>query len=387
MKKTLRILCTLLLLASAGDMFALQTTFMFNKKNGVVNTYGAQYKGEAVKAQTSAPPEYCYTTDVVWTSDDNNITLTGYNYFYRYYKSNYKLSLCGPSGGLKDGTSGYVTVKAPDGYLITDLTIGGTTSSMKIEQSGTGTTSGGTTAQVALNWAGFSQDVTIEWSGTSNSYVSVDSIVVTYGKAYDIEITSAGYATLYYSDLDLMVPNDVKAITYKDVNDGVVEESKTYSSRKIIPAGEAVVLKGDEGKYQFVNIETESEPDENNILMGTDEDTETVGPDETKKYLFYKLSQDANETAGSVGFYWGANGGGAFTNAAHRAYLPVEREQAAGAKKFLFSDEGLTDGIQTVQTATAVENDAVYTLSGVRVSGSQLPAGIYIKNGKKFINK
>lgn len=49
----------------------------------------------------------------------------------------------------------------------------------------------------------------------------------------------------------------------------------------------------------------------------------------------------------------------------------------------------------TAATATAIsnitvaeeENAPVYTISGVRVNGKNLPAGLYIKNGKKFIVK
>jgi len=387
MKKSLRTICTLLLLAMVGNTYALKTTFMFNKKNGVANTYGAQYKGDAVKAQTSQIPEYCYTTDVVWTSDDGNITITGYNYFYRFYNKKYTLSLCGPSGGLKDGTTGYVTLKAPEGYLITNLTIGGTTISMNIEQSGTGTQGGGTSTSVVKTWEGFSQDVTIQWNAKSNSYVAIDSIAVTYGKAIDVKVTAAGYGTLYYSTTGIMVPTGVTALTYTDVKSGYMVEGTKYGERKVIPAGEAVVIKANEGTYQFVEMETETEKSDANILMGTDEDALTVGPKEDVEYKFYKLSLDANNTAGTVGFYWGGNGGDAFTNKAHKAYLPIPRSQAMSAPRFLFEmeDETVT-GISNAKQQTA--SDAVYTLSGVRMSNTQaLPAGIYVKNGKKYLVK
>ena len=46
---------------------------------------------------------------------------------------------------------------------------------------------------------------------------------------------------------------------------------------------------------------------------------------------------------------------------------------------------GTDTGINNV-TVDTKQADAIYTLSGVRVSG-KLPAGVYIKNGKKVIVK
>jgi len=46
---------------------------------------------------------------------------------------------------------------------------------------------------------------------------------------------------------------------------------------------------------------------------------------------------------------------------------------------------GTDTGINNV-TVNTKQADAIYTLSGVRVSG-KLPAGVYIKNGKKVIVK
>ena len=45
-----------------------------------------------------------------------------------------------------------------------------------------------------------------------------------------------------------------------------------------------------------------------------------------------------------------------------------------------------TSGITEV-TADVVSSDAVYNLQGVRMNGKNLPAGIYVKNGKKFAVK
>lgn len=46
---------------------------------------------------------------------------------------------------------------------------------------------------------------------------------------------------------------------------------------------------------------------------------------------------------------------------------------------------GTVDGISNVSTSENDVNAPVYNLAGVRVSGKNLPAGVYVKNGKKFI--
>lgn len=46
-----------------------------------------------------------------------------------------------------------------------------------------------------------------------------------------------------------------------------------------------------------------------------------------------------------------------------------------------------TTGISEVITKTVNASDAIYNLQGVRMNGKNLPAGIYVKNGKKFIVK
>jgi len=49
-------------------------------------------------------------------------------------------------------------------------------------------------------------------------------------------------------------------------------------------------------------------------------------------------------------------------------------------------EKSSTDGISEVKVG-ATTSDAIYNLQGVRMNGKNLPAGIYVKNGKKFIVK
>ena len=106
-------------------------------------------------------------------------------------------------------------------------------------------------------------------------------------------------------------------------------------------------------------------------------------------YKFYKLSLNGGGDDNSVGFYWGADNGAPFTYRAHnQAYLAVAvpKTETPGQAVAAYLFKGDKTGIYNI-TTTEVErnNNATYTLSGIRVENKQLPKGIYIKNGKKVV--
>ena len=189
-----------------------------------------------------------------------------------------------------------------------------------------------------------------------------------------VKLNKYGYATMYYGNLALTVPEGVTATTYTED----VEESTTYNAGEAIPAGEAVVLKGEANtEYTFELTTTDVAPDTNNALMGLDEAGETVAPADGD-YKFYMLSAKN----GKVGFYYGTRcpNGEAFQTAAHKAYLVVP--VAAGAKEcYIF---GETTGINSIQNAEFAEG-SVYNLNGQRVDKNY--KGVVIVNGKKLIKK
>ena len=187
-----------------------------------------------------------------------------------------------------------------------------------------------------------------------------------------ITISDAGYATLYYSDKNLQVPAGVKAYTVWVENNAAV----VLAEYNVIPAGSAVILQGAPGDYEFAIKAKGDEVVGANMLMGTDEAAMTVGPTDGN-YKFYKL---ANGKSHGLGFYFDAEDGAAFMNGAHKAYLAVEASKAMEAYGFH------PTGIKTVM-ANLPENAEVYTISGVRVNNTNLPAGLYIVNGKKMVIK
>lgn len=99
--------------------------------------------------------------------------------------------------------------------------------------------------------------------------------------------------------------------------------------------------------------------------------------------VYYKLAYNDYTAKTGLGFYWGADNGGAFYVKAGTAYLAVPKANTAGAKGFAFNGEAT--GIEGVNAN--VENaKAIYNLNGQRVASMAKP-GLYIVNGKKVVRK
>ena len=201
----------------------------------------------------------------------------------------------------------------------------------------------------------------------------VENVTLTMG--------TVGYATLYYGDRALVVPEGVTAHTMRVENDQLVW-SKTYTAGATIPQATGVVLKGQQGSYTFKVSQDEGEADAANMLKGTDEAATTTGGD---SYFFLSPAPDNAE---NVGFFWGADNGGAFTNGAHKAYLAVP--QGSSAKRTRgYALSSHTTGVDAIaakqETAASDDTQLLVNLWGQHVSSGY--KGIVIKNGKKYILK
>lgn len=200
-------------------------------------------------------------------------------------------------------------------------------------------------------------------------------------KDVTINISSVGYATLYYGDRALRVPAGVTAKTYK-VTNGKLEESKVYETGSVIPAGQAVVLKGAKGDYPFYYTEVTGDSDSESMLKGSDDDKDTEGGT-----YYYALQAKKSDGTGGPGFYWMKEDGAVFKNGAHKAYLALENkfgsQEVGGAKSFYLFEEAT--GIRNVQTDNEAAKEQRFNLSGQRVGSGY--KGIVIVNGKKIVIK
>lgn len=188
-----------------------------------------------------------------------------------------------------------------------------------------------------------------------------------------VEIGETEHATLYYSYLNLQVPDGVQAFTVVPAGDHKVALVPIESG--IIPAGEGVIVKGKKGSYQFKIADTDDIDTNPTELLGTDIDTYIA---ETG-YKYYMLTTK-DGIPSTLGFYYQSGDGSSINNAAHKCYLKIAAAEAPMAFTFVNPD-----GIQEVGT---IENNSdVYTISGVRMNDKPAQKGIYIINGKKVVVK
>ena len=199
------------------------------------------------------------------------------------------------------------------------------------------------------------------------------------GETVPVTISSAEWATLYYSDKAFEIPEGVTAKIVVAIDDNDVIDFEDLNG--IIPAGTAVVLNGPQGTYDFKVVNDETVAPANNLLRGFDAPHLTEGGD-----IYYKLTVKND----IVGFYWGEENGEAFESGEHKAYLAIPAG-ASNAKFFVLGtagdlvseDGGFVDGINEV-TASDSKNE-YFNLNGTRVNS--LRKGIYIVGGKKVVIK
>ena len=146
---------------------------------------------------------------------------------------------------------------------------------------------------------------------------------------------------------------------------------------KKVPAGEGILLIGDEGEYRVPHKSTTAYY--MNMFKGT---LKAITINETDgEYTNYYLSNGAS----GVGFY---KVNGSVDLKANRAYLPLLKSTTSGSRGFIgldFDDgEEGTTGINEAPQRLA-EKDVYYNLQGQRVDNPS--KGLYIKNGRKVVIK
>lgn len=151
-----------------------------------------------------------------------------------------------------------------------------------------------------------------------------------------------------------------------------------------IPANTGVLLNSQKGgEVTYYTVENKEvaaySADLDNMLMPSVAGGEfTAEPGK----VYYKLAYNDYKAQTGLGFYWGADNGGAFKVKAGTAYLAVPAGDAP-AKGFAFNGEAT--GIEGV--SANVENaKAIYNINGQRVASMAKP-GLYIVNGKKVVRK
>lgn len=188
--------------------------------------------------------------------------------------------------------------------------------------------------------------------------------------------TEEGYGT-FYTDKNYVLPQGLTAFGYTSIDGNTLTKSVEYVAGDIVPANTAVVVKGAKGSYNYYNTEeVATKTIEKNLLKGVTTDTRIEAASGVKRYILTRADD------GILAFY--RTNSGTINVKANRAYLEVPTAMAVAS----FSLEGSATGINNVVTTAAKQG--IYTISGVRLNATttkELPAGIYIVDGKKVIVK
>lgn len=260
---------------------------------------------------------------------------------------------------------------------------------------------------------------------TSNSYFgpylsssSGTQLVSLYKKIPNVSVPSstlalramAGdgtyYATFSNMDNDVIFADGVKVYTVTvnnsrmafrelDKTEYAADADLTSESRAAegyyVPKGNGVLISsdGDQASYYLPAREVaDAAIDAGNMLEAAAVDGMFAAED---GYKYYKLAYDSYTAQADLGFYYGADYGGAFTVRRGIAYLAVPDEalavsSEAAPARFVFGGEDHTTAIRDIGAAALTAQPVIYNLAGQRMMETGR-RGIYIVNGKKVIMK
>ena len=323
------------------------------------------------------------TMNAVTLVDINGASLNGFTTNGgKTATSNGCLQLAKTSGKLvspafPDFTNGY-TVKITyyiGGSNNPTLTSGELTATGKAD--GTGTMADGT---------GFSVELTVPTGAafelTAGNATYISRIEITKNDAPE-PTTATITLNAACTDGEMVYGTFSSSKAFKVSNDIIVSEIMVengklvvtnYASGAIVPANTGVMVSAMEGGDYTVELSSE----EGISVLGTDNMLKPGSEAMSGDCKFYRLTMHGGKT---LGFFWGAAEGAAFSIAADKAYLAVPTTMAANIQGFTFSDT--ETGINGINAAEGKQ--AIYNLQGQRVS--RAVKGIYIVNGKKVIIK
>lgn len=192
--------------------------------------------------------------------------------------------------------------------------------------------------------------------------------------------TPEGFGT-YYNSNSYILPEGLTAFGYTTANtDGTLVKTEEFTGGDVVPAGAALVVKGNTGDYEcYATDQAATKTLEGNLLKGVAAQTEITVESGIKRYVLTKVN-------GVLGFYQTQSGN--IKVPANRAYLELKEAQAQAVS--FFQLDGETTGIENATATTKEAPKAIYTLSGVRLKATTtqgLPAGAYVVNGKVVIVK
>lgn len=219
---------------------------------------------------------------------------------------------------------------------------------------------------------------TVYLKSTGNPYYYAVLFVPNSDENYTMKRTvtlgSAGMAT-FSATQNYTLPEGLKAYTVESTDDVSVFMNEIKTG--VIPACTGVVLMGEQGDYTLTSTETATVQTDN-LLKANIANYNLPATNNTKTN--YTLAADGFKKSTGVG-----------TLAAGKAFLRIDTPASGGAAKLALDFNGFEPtAIENVCVNESEKTEGkVYSITGQLVGSSlsNMPKGIYIVNGKKYINK
>lgn len=194
----------------------------------------------------------------------------------------------------------------------------------------------------------------------SSAWVVPEGLIVSEVSVEDGKLRIRSYAT------DAIVPPNTGVMLS-------VEKDGIYTASDAGIYTITVKLSADEG-MPLVSGDNRLRPTNNGV---TADEMSAADPD----CIYYRLTM---HNGSQIGYWWGAENGGAFAVAANKAYLAVPKQHAAKMMG-VWVDDDRASYIDYIKENDRIRTGTAYNLVGQRVSHNA--KGIIIQNGKKIINK
>ena len=187
--------------------------------------------------------------------------------------------------------------------------------------------------------------------------------VMTYASDYALDFTSVGGLTAHYAS----------GFSSSGPDSGIL----TMTQAAEVPAGEGLLLRGTAGESYDVPMMTAAAPlDPANMMVGLTEATtvqrvQTIGSEEYTSFILAKKGDDIN---------WYRLAEDAYVLKANSAYLPLRTSDVyvgGSAREVVMDFDG--------GHATGMDDGRWYSVDGVRLSGSPVRHGVYVRNGRKIV--
>lgn len=347
-------------------------------KSGKSNYSSTQFSFDKSGIATSAPDDIC---ELTLKKKDNGFSMYNAQYGYLYAKASYKENLAWHKSETSywycKSTTGWC-YKAKDAYL----------RGYNTGKTGYFNTYGNQIYEKVY----FAQKI------SSASYTT--TVVSAPSYAAKAILLKAEASNAYWATFSCSEPTffpeavAVNAITVADgriiANADIFESSTDVAigdgtfSGVYVPANTGVLIKSSVKNVTcyVVSNKNVSAIDESQNMLKPAPTGGGVFTSATDK-IYYKLAYDDFFAKKDLGFYYGADAGGAFYVKKETAYLAVPTDKTGAAKAFVLDDE--TTAINGISTRNN-QAETVYNLNGQRIASMAKP-GLYIVNGKKVVRK